>query len=102
MFLGTRDYVTTEETELHKASYLVKPIDELSASKDLVFNGGTISRDDKAIRPSQERQCAKIKLVRVDTDFKSVYIQERARGAYIALSCQPEAVLSLLFAAQTT
>jgi hypothetical protein len=61
-----------------------------------------ISQDNKAIRLNQERHCAKIKLIRIDTDFKSAYIQEQAQGAYIALTCQPEAVFALSFAAQTT
>jgi hypothetical protein len=61
--LGTPDYVKTEKAELHKANYLTKPIKELSANKNLVFNGGIISQDNKAIRLNQERQCAKIKLI---------------------------------------
>jgi hypothetical protein len=50
LFLGTPDYVKTEKAELHKANYLAKPIEELSANKNLVFNGGIISQDNKAIR----------------------------------------------------
>jgi hypothetical protein len=73
--------------------------EELSANRNLVFNGGMISQDNKAIRLNQERQCAKIKLIQVNTDFKSAYIQERARGAYIASTCQPEAAFALSFAA---
>ena len=61
-----------------------------------------ISQDNKAIRLNQERHCAKIKLIRIDTDFKSAYIQERARETYIASTCQPEAAFALSFAAQTT
>jgi hypothetical protein len=49
LFLGTSDYVKTEKAELHKANYLAKLIEELSANKNLVFNGGMISRDNKAI-----------------------------------------------------
>jgi hypothetical protein len=59
-----------------------------------------ISQEQSAIRLSQEKQYIKIKLVKGnDNDLKSMYIQERARGAYIASTCQPKAAFSLLFAA---
>ena len=74
LFLGTSDYVKTEKAELHKANYLAKPIKELSANKNLVFNSDIISQDNKVIRLNQERHCAKIKLIWIDTDFKSAYI----------------------------
>jgi hypothetical protein len=49
LFLGALNYVKTEKAELHKANYLAKPIKELSANRNLVFNGGIISQDNKAI-----------------------------------------------------
>jgi hypothetical protein len=100
--LETLDYVKTKKAKLYKTNYLAKPIEELSANKNLVFNSSIILQDNKAIRLNQEKHCAKIKLIRINTDFKSAYIQERAQGAYIALTCQPEAVFALSFAAQTT
>jgi hypothetical protein len=50
LFLKTPDYVKTRKAKLHKANYLTKPIKELSANKNLVFNNGIISRDNKTIR----------------------------------------------------
>jgi hypothetical protein len=46
----TPDYVKTEKAELHKANYLAKLIKELFANKNLIFNSGIISQDNKAIR----------------------------------------------------
>jgi hypothetical protein len=50
LFLETLNYVKTEKAELYKANYLAKPIKELSVNKNLVFNSGIISQDNKAIR----------------------------------------------------
>jgi hypothetical protein len=48
LYLGTPTYIQREETELQNAGYPAKPIDKLT-SKDLVFNGGNISRKDTHI-----------------------------------------------------
>jgi hypothetical protein len=101
LYLGTPTYIQREETELQNAGYPAKPIDKLT-SKDLVFNGGNISRKDTHIELTQQRQCDKIKVIDTQTDFKAAYVRERARGAYIASTCQPEAVFSLSHVAQTT
>jgi hypothetical protein len=63
LFLETSDYVKTEKAKLYKANYLAKLIKELFVNKNLVFNSGIISQDNKAIRLNKERQCAKIKLI---------------------------------------
>jgi hypothetical protein len=49
LFLRTSDYVETEKAELYKANYLTKPIKELFANKNLVFNSDIISQNNKAI-----------------------------------------------------
>jgi hypothetical protein len=50
---------------------------------------------------SQKGQGKKIELVtEKDDDFHQKYIEQRARGAYIALICQPEAAFDLSVAAQ--
>ena len=86
LFLGNLEYVATEETQLQKAGYLAKPIEKLSVSKKLVFNGGTISKEHSTIRLTQEKHCTKIRLVQ-DKNLKAMYIQERVRGVYIASTC---------------
>ena len=66
---------------------------------------------------TQERQCTNLKLISTKRPIdlissrgevrkavvpKDQYISQRARGAYIATVCQPEAAFDLSFAAQTT
>ena len=81
------------------------------------FNGGQIKLDnsDNSILLTQERQCQNLRLValkkaiditssrgevRQSVTPKDQYIAQRARGAYIATVCQPEAAFDLSFAAQ--
>jgi hypothetical protein len=49
----------------------------------------------------RRNQSKKLKLVNVNSpDFKQEYLEQRARGAYIATICQPEASYNLSVAAQ--
>ena len=91
-----------EEIELAKANYLAKPLEELKSRQPLLFNGSVIQRIDDTLHLTQERQCKKITLIKMDLNLKSSYIQQRARGAYIASTCQPETAFALSFAAQIT
>lgn len=50
----------------------------------------------------QKEQGKKIQLIDADSpDFKHRYVEQRARGAYIATICQPEAAFDLSVAAQS-
>ena len=102
--LGTKRYIEKEEIELKKAGYLAKDIVTLTSNKLLTFNRNKITRFScGTIELTQKAQCDKITLIdKSDDDYDSAYIRERARGAYIASSVQPEAAFSLSFAAQTT
>ena len=52
---------------------------------------------------SQKNQGDKIKLINTkDLSFKNENVAQRARGAYIATVCQPEAMFDLSFAAQSS
>jgi hypothetical protein len=48
----------------------------------------------------QKEQGKKIQLINNTTDFRQSYVQQRAREAYIASICQPEATFDLSVAAQ--
>jgi hypothetical protein len=115
--LGDPDFLQKEEVELRKANFLAKDYEQLSASTDLKFNGGIIHlQDDGSITLTQERQCKNLKLVlnksvdstssrgvtREHLSTKEQYVAQRARGAYIASVCQPEAAYDLSVAAQAT
>ncbi|KHJ34316.1 hypothetical protein EV44_g4291 [Erysiphe necator] len=88
------------ELEERKLQFTAKPKQKLTRDKPLIFNGCILTlNDDFSIHMTQKNQGKKIDLVE-DTDSK-VYVQQRARGAYIASICQPEACYDLSVAAQT-
>ena len=62
-----------------------------------------ITHTDEVITLTQKHQCNKIKTVDLTAtrkELKDQYIQQHARGAYIATMSQSEAAFSLLFTAQ--
>ncbi|KHJ36427.1 hypothetical protein EV44_g3709 [Erysiphe necator] len=88
------------ELEERKLQFTAKPKQKLTRDKPLIFNGCILTlNDDFSIHMTQKNQGKKIDLVE-DIDSK-VYVQQRARGAYIASICQPEACYDLSVAAQT-
>ena len=104
LFLADTSYIRKEDDELKRAGYTAKPITTLVLGHDVTFNGGNISlQSDGSIKLTQPRQCQNICLINTsatDTNIRTQYIKERARGAYIASMCQPEAAFKLSFAAQ--
>jgi hypothetical protein len=110
-------FACNEDKELKKAKFLAKEREQLTDTNPLKFNGGLISLVNGTIQLTQEHQCSNLKLVstKQPTDLvssreeirkavvpKDQYVSQRARGAYIATVCQPEATFDLSFAAQTT
>lgn len=118
LFLGDIDFAAAEQNNLKKAQFLAKEREHLSVDKPIKFNGGLIQllEQHNSITLSQERQCQNLRLVhekpvtttssrgtvRDSLTPKEQYVAQRARGAYIASVCQPEASFDLSFAAQTT
>lgn len=114
LFLADDTFARAEQDKLQEAKLLAKERERLSTTTTLKFNGGLIAMDDAGITLSQERQCQNINLVSTKpTELKSSrretrkgvspkdqYIAQRARGAYVASVCQPEAAFDLSFAAQ--
>ena len=57
--------------------------------------------DGESLYMSQKGQGARIELVDIASkDYKQAYMEQRARGAYLATICQPEAAFDLSVAAQ--
>jgi hypothetical protein len=116
LLLADPQFAEAEQAMLQKAQFLAKERESLSTSTPLKFNGGLIQLKNDAITLTQERQSKNLHLVSVTptsttssrgTVRKSLspqeqYVAQRARGAYIASVCQPEASFDLSFAAQTT
>ena len=81
---------------------LAKPAKQLTPETPLAFNGcKLIMGDDGSISAIPKDQGKRIDLVDPkSTTAKQAYLEQRARGAYIATICQPEAAFDLSSAAQ--
>ena len=101
IILADEQFAALEEDELTKAELLAKSKEKLTPESPLVFNSCVLIQADHTISLRQKEQGKKIKLIDINaSDFKQGYIEQRARGAYIASICQPEAAFDLSIAAQ--
>jgi hypothetical protein len=104
LILGDDDFSALEESELVKASFMAKPKQKLNSDEPLIFNGCILSLDhDGSLQLRQKGQGKKITLIDTTsntTSQKQSYVEQRARGAYLASICQPEASYDLSVAAQ--
>lgn len=101
LFLGNNKFAKLESEELAKANLKAKPVEKLSDSNPLIFNGGKLIKDNRDIIFIQKGQAKRIEQVDHKSSTKNRdYLVQRARGAYIATICQPEAAYDLSIAAQ--
>ncbi|KAF1937111.1 hypothetical protein EJ02DRAFT_459012 [Clathrospora elynae] len=101
LMLGTATFSSLEEKKLEKAQFESKPKTVLMPDTQLYFNGCTLTTDKATLNLTQKGQGGKIKLVDIRaSDRAQQYTEQRARGAYIASTCQPEASFDLSIAAQ--
>jgi hypothetical protein len=93
--LGLSDstFATRESDEM---TFLAKDRQTLTEDEPLIFNGCILTVDSSHLRLKQKNQGQKLEAA---TDRKT-YIEQRARGAYIATTCQPMASFDLSVAAQ--
>jgi hypothetical protein len=113
LLLADETFAEAEQNELHKAKFMAKEREQLTVNTPLKFNGGLIQLASDGITLTQERQCKNLSTISVKPatstsnrgitrtllTLKDQYIAQRARGAYIASVCQPEASFDLSFAA---
>ena len=109
-------FADAEEDAIKAAKLMSKERDHLTFDKPIKFNGALIEltpNGDLTLR--QEAQIAGISLiksseasttsnrgtVRTNLSSKEQYVAQRARGAYVASICQPEASFDLFYAAQS-
>ena len=114
LFLTDETFAEAEEVRLQEAKFLAKEREKLTPNTPIKFNGGYIKQEKDSIALTQEHQCQNLRLVtmkaidltssrgevRKAVTPKDQYVAQRARGAYIATVCQPEATFDLSFAAQ--
>jgi hypothetical protein len=98
---ATPSFSKKEDMKLHEAGLLAKPKTFLSHDNPLEFNGCKLQLEDDDIIITQKGQAKQLKLVDPRAkDAPQQYVAQRARGAYIASICQPEASYDLSVAAQ--
>ena len=101
LILGDDNFTKLEQDELEKAKLSAKPVDTLSYETPLIFNGGILRTEGDDIILVQKGQGKKLQLVDIKSDTRTEeYREQRARGAYLATTCQPEASFDLSVAAQ--
>ncbi|KHJ30665.1 hypothetical protein EV44_g3739 [Erysiphe necator] len=102
LFISNDNFISLENNEIIKAKIITKPVEKLLPNNQIIFNGGIIIHDGASIFLKPKKQGDKICLVDIKSPlFQSEYVAQRARGAYIATVCQPEAAFDLSFAAQS-
>ena len=100
-FLADEHFAEKEDGELKKAKFEAKDAVKLTVNNSMNFNGSMIRlEDDDTMYLWQKGQGKKLKLVTYGTNERVEYLQQRALGAYIASTCQPEASFELSRAAQ--
>ena len=114
LVIGTSKFIDKEEIEMKKAKFLTKPRQIFNDGDTGDFNGCRILVKDAGITICQKKQTEKLSLVKYSKNISPVkqgedkvrncmprqYIEQRARGAYIASICQPEAAFDYSVAAQ--
>src|SRR5271168_2824690 len=102
LILGNQQFVDLEDEQLKEAGLVAKPAQTLTFDSPLAFNGCKLTVDvDGTISAIPKDQGKRLDLVDPSsTTAKQSYLEQRARGAYIATICQPEAAFDLSVAAQ--
>ena len=101
LILASAGFSQLEDSELDKAKLRAKPKEKLTEESPLIFNGGVLTKERDAIQLRQKNQADKLQPIDFkNDDYRQSYMEQRARGAYIATVCQPEASFDLSVAAQ--
>ena len=98
----TEAFMKKAETEIVEAKFKAKTrtILETGASGD--FNGCRMTIKAESIMVVQKNQAEKLVLIDIkDNAKKQQYVEQRARGAYIASICQPEAAFDYSITVQS-
>ncbi|KDN64679.1 putative conserved hypothetical protein, partial [Colletotrichum sublineola] len=100
--LTDKSFSNRKDTKLTKATFTAKPKQFLKPSKPITFNSGMLSLDNNGnIHLHQKGQGKQLQPVNPDSpESHQQYVEQRARGAYIASIYQPEACFDYSVAAQ--
>lgn len=101
LVLATPDFAAQEDTEFKAAGFEAKPVQVLSDTNPLTFNGCSIYREgtDLIVRPKEPSN--PIELIDLQAENRNEkYVEQRARAAYRASVSQPLKLFALSTAAQ--
>ncbi|XMA09892.1 hypothetical protein WAI453_002683 [Rhynchosporium graminicola] len=99
--VAMKEFLDLEEQQLAEAKITAKSREILTLHHQFDFNGCLIVKREDHLFLGQKGQAKKIQLVdETAADCSQKYMEQRARGAYIASICQPEASFDLSVAAQ--
>jgi hypothetical protein len=115
LILADAKFAEQEELQLKQAGFIAKDREMLTEKTPLKFNGASISLVDGKVHLTQESQCKGLQTITTTkADITSSrgkitkeaspaeqYVSQRAKGAYVATMCQPEAAFDLSYAAQS-
>ncbi|KAK6581724.1 hypothetical protein PZA11_005421 [Diplocarpon coronariae] len=89
LILGELDFLKKEEDEIKRVGFLTKPVQHLSDTESLAFNRCSISQKGDIVYMRWKGQGQRLELVDTTQGNYKQYLEQRARGAYLATICQP-------------
>jgi hypothetical protein len=99
--LGDQDFIEKEDIELQQAGIKAKPAQIIRSGDEASFNGCLIKMEDDFLIMQQKGQAERLEQITTKSQSREQeYVAQRARGAYIASICQPEAAFDYSVAAQ--
>ncbi|KAI1653193.1 hypothetical protein F4813DRAFT_383489 [Daldinia decipiens] len=101
--IGTTEFLAEEDKALARAGIKAKPQKVLEPGAVEDFNGSRIVVHERTISAIQKGQAERLEELDLKApDMIKRFTEQRARGAYIASICQPEAAFDYSTAAQHT
>ncbi|KAM4061953.1 hypothetical protein HRG_013465 [Hirsutella rhossiliensis] len=99
LLVGTTTFLQREDREL---CFQAKPKKTLREGDTCDFNGSLIALEKGYLLVMQKGQVNNLNIIDLSTEDRAQrYVEQRARGAYIASICQPEASFDYSIAAQS-
>jgi hypothetical protein len=101
LILASDEFSQKKNSELTQANLRAKPKTTLTSDEPIIFNKGVLSIEGDTVMLRQKRQGDKLEQVDArKPTYGQDYMEQRARGAYIATIYQPEASFDLLIIVQ--
>ena len=103
LIAGTEAFLALEDKKLKESGIRSKISQALTVDNSLTFGGCLVSLNrDGSINYRQRKQLDSLQKVAIDPPIRAEFAAQRARGAWVASNCQPEATFDYSFAAQAT